>query len=353
MNQLNIAETKNRRPMDGKIVYTNGKEKVLKHGITEIAKSEYESDENIESIVLPNSVTSVGERAFASCRGLKSVTLMGGITSIGKEAFMGCWALERIDMPSSITSIGPCAFMNCERLASVHIPRVTDIKWGTFSGCKELKKMTMENSVVSIEANAFVYCESLEKIVIPAGVSKIEGNPFCGFTGTLEVSPENECFKVIDNNLYSIDGKEMVSFIDDGSRTEFTVPEGVTSVGTALGVHFGVRSNIESITLPHGVTEIEDGAFRYCKKLKRITLPDSITSMGSSAFSYCESLESIKIPASIEAIERYAFDHCESLKHVYYEGTKRDWQKIVITPNGNEKLCGKRAELAKIHYKCK
>ncbi len=49
-------------------------------------------------------------------------------------------------------------------------------------------------------------------------------------------------------------------------------------------------------TVPDGVTEIGDGAFKNCKTLTKITIPDSVTRIGHNAFSGCTSLTSVTLP---------------------------------------------------------
>ena len=61
---------------------------------------------------------------------------------------------------------------------------------------------------------------------------------------------------------------------------------------TILGLY---DKNVESITIPYGVTSIGEWAFCNCSSLESITLPDSVTSIGKSAFSGCSSLQSIHL----------------------------------------------------------
>ena len=46
------------------------------------------------------------------------------------------------------------------------------------------------------------------------------------------------------------------------------------------------------------VTEIEDGAFMNCKKLKKVTIPSNITRIGKNAFKGCKKLKTIIIKTS-------------------------------------------------------
>ncbi|WP_462352398.1 leucine-rich repeat protein [Capnocytophaga leadbetteri] len=70
------------------------------------------------------------------------------------------------------------------------------------------------------------------------------------------------------------------------------------------------------ITIPNGVTRIDNRVFWNNKKLKTISMPNTLTSIGLGAFSGCHSLQSLAIPNSVTSIEEEAFYSCISLKTV-------------------------------------
>ena len=69
-------------------------------------------------------------------------------------------------------------------------------------------------------------------------------------------------------------------------------------------------------TIPDGVTEIGDWAFKGCKSLKSITIPDSVTIIGYCSFEGCISLESITIPDGVTEIGNGAFFGCTGLRRM-------------------------------------
>ena len=64
------------------------------------------------------------------------------------------------------------------------------------------------------------------------------------------------------------------------------------------------------------VTEIEDRAFYYCRKMKSITIPNSVTTIGRHVFYYCDGLTSITIPSSVKLVDYYAFWNCHNLTSI-------------------------------------
>jgi hypothetical protein len=216
--------------------------------------------------------------------------------------------------------------------------------------CSALESVKLPESLTHIDSWTFCGCTSLESVEIPANVSRIDVNPFPECRTKITVSPENKHFKVIDGNLYSIDGAKLISYIPKENETHFSVPEGVTVIGHTAFCHC---DNLESVSLPEGVTTLGAYAFQCCKSLKRIALPSTLTIIECSAFDYCEKLESIHIPKSVATIEWCAFNRCEKLENVYYGGSKSDWKSIKIDRKLNEKLNGKKSERAALHYECK
>jgi len=62
-----------------------------------------------------------------------------------------------------------------------------------------------------------------------------------------------------------------------------------------------------TITLPAGITNIENRAFANFRNLTSITIPNSVINIGEEAFQGCTNLTSITIPNSVTSIGRMAF----------------------------------------------
>ena len=76
--------------------------------------------------------------------------------------------------------------------------------------------------------------------------------------------------------------------------TKVVIKQGVTTIGSHA---FFLCSNLESVSIPEGVTTIEDRAF-WQTSLKNITIPVSVTQIGSTikeVFYQCYNLEDITV----------------------------------------------------------
>lgn len=130
-----------------------------------------------------------------------------------------------------------------------------------------------------------------------------------------------------DNGDYSVSG------ILDGyqtARDSVSVKSKACSVNLTLqnennnlndfeikdGVLINYHGKGGAVTIPSGVTEIGDSAFRECTSLTSVTIPDSVTRIGSMAFYGCTGLTSVTIPNSVTSIERYVFSGCTGLTSV-------------------------------------
>ena len=99
--------------------------------------------------------------------------------------------------------------------------------------------------------------------------------------------------------------------------TSVTVPEGVTVIENSA---FSNCDNVTTVTLHDGVTVIGDSAFYYCNVLTTVNIPDTVTKIGEGAFTFCKSLTSINIPASVTKIGDYAFSDCHALTEITVDG---------------------------------
>ena len=238
--------------------------------VTAIGEKAFYNDNGLARLIIPDSVTRIGSDAFMGCNKLTSVTIGNGVTSIGDDAFYYCDSLTSIIIPDSVTSIGNYAFRYCSSLTSV----------------------TIGNSVKYISYSLFLDCNSLTSIT---------------------VDKNNTVYKSIDGNLYMKDGKTLKLYAIGKTATNFTIPDGVTSIDSYA---FSGCDSLTSIIIPDSVTSIGSYAFRDCSSLMSVKIPDSVTSIGGSTFSGCSSLTSITIPDSVTSIGSYAFYNCSSLTSV-------------------------------------
>ena len=79
------------------------------------------------------------------------------------------------------------------------------------------------------------------------------------------------------------------------------------------------------MTIPEGVTKIEEGTFSNCEFLTNVEIPKSITTIGSGAFEYCSALTCITIPEGIEYIQSFAFGECKGLTYIISKSVTPPW----------------------------
>ena len=70
------------------------------------------------------------------------------------------------------------------------------------------------------------------------------------------------------------------------------------------------KSNIKSVDILEGVTNVGSWSFQGCDALTSVTLPNSITDIGEYAFMGCSKLTNITIPNSATTIGGWGFCFC-------------------------------------------
>ena len=234
----------------------------LPENIPEIGPCMFYGCESLTSVTIPGGVTRICYCAFDRCFKLESVTILDGVTYIEMDAFRYCTKLKDITIPNSVTRIGEFAFDGCTSLTNIIIPDgVTYIGRRVFDGCKNLESITFPASLTTLGREIFYECEKLESVYITdldawcnishSGHAE-DGGPFGATLSTGGV------------NLY-LNG-ELV--------THWDVPEDWTFVCTALR---GIKS-LESVTIPSGITFINEGAFAGCSNLTSVTFENTTNS---------------------------------------------------------------------------
>ena len=238
--------------------------------------------------------------------------ISSGVTGIGKTAFEGCSALASVTIPESVKRIGDSAFSKCTALTSVTLPEgVTSIGDYAFYKCTALSSVTLPESVTGMGCYTFRKCSSLTSVTIPAGVTTIDYEAFCECSSLATVTI-SEGVQIIGER----------AFMDCTALTSVTIPGSVTSIYIAAFYHC---SALASVTIPDSVTHLGQYAFGVCSSLTSFRIPEGITSIEDKFFWNCSSLTSVTIPESVTSIDDEAFYGCSALAHVYYGGSKEQW----------------------------
>ena len=288
---------------------------------------------------------------------LTSVTLDEGVTSIGTYAFYNCSGLTGITISENVTTIGTYAFYNCTNLTNIIIDndKVTTTEssnWGTIfpasnlsvtfkknpgsyafyfsSGNTRLTSITFAEGVTSIGGSAFYYCTGLTGITIPEGVTSINFYAFYNCTGITSIT--------IPASVTSIGGgpnNGLASITVDANNPNYASQDGIVYNKAKTQFVF-IPSRIISVTIPDGVTSIDD-YFIGLTSLRSVTFAagSQLTTIGNTAFQNCTSLTSITIPENVTTIGTYAFNNCTNLRRITIDNDKvmTNWGTIFPANN--------------------
>ena len=305
-------------------------EVVIKEGITETSDALFYarlvSEAIIRKVTLPNSMTKIAFGTFYGQSKLKECVLPAHLEEVEEDAFRYC-NLSSVKLPESVRYVGKMAFFNNARLKSVTLP----------------------SGFCALGERAFASCD-LRNLHIPEsyGDFYVE-SAFCGNSHLATITlGEGSSMKVVDNVLYSGDGKDLILYAPGRTGSSYTVPDTVTGIGygafedsrlTEINLPATVRTfglntfcgcaKLRKITLPQGITQIPELAFYQCKSLTELTVPEGVTSIGHAALDECDNLSAVTLPKSLSFVDEGAFE-LGGLKDVYYAGTRADRKSIQV-----------------------
>ncbi len=227
----------------------------------------------LESIDLTG-ITTVGTYLFQYCSSLKEVTLDSGVSSIPTYMFSDCTALKTVDL-TGVTKLDNYAFQNCTALESIDLTSVTTLGTNLFKGCSSLNDVTLGSGITSLGNYMFQGCTSLESLELPASLT------YMG-TYTFQYS-----------GLKSIEIPSGVSvFGTSATATSCKVSDYVYLFDRCL--------NLETVTLPKGLSQMGAYIFQGCSSLKTVNYRDTDgTIVGEDG--------AITLSPNVKLIGNYAF----------------------------------------------
>lgn len=197
------------------------------------------------------------------------------------------------------------------------------IDWGDGSATETLSG-TGKVKTVHTYASIGDYVISLD---VADGCTLLLGHDGFGVCVMGEYTASSSGFggNVYCNMLKKVEVGAGVSFYTDRAFSFCTNLELVTlplDIGNLDAYSFWSCYSLKCVIIPRTVVEVGGGAFLGCYSLTTVSLPNTLTSLGyltiGSVFEECHSIERVVMPDSLSSLANKVCRDCSSLKRVIY-----------------------------------
>ena len=250
----------------------------------------------ITSLTFPETVQYLNASTAAYCESLSELKLPQSLVMIGEGCFVAT-ALQKVTIPANVRVFGEHAFSFCQELRSITFEGECPVFGGEcFVACPDDLTLYVPDDQLEAYQEAVAEIKDLypvEVAVEPSGKNAVPA----------EVKYDNEHF-VFDAVTGTI-----TEYTGESYRLD--VPETIdgVSVQTIGADAFNNNRNLIYLTLPEGLTAIEDGAFESAYQLSFVEFPSTLKTIGNRTF-YNYRGGKLMLPEGLERIGDKAFYHC-------------------------------------------
>ena len=264
--------------------------------------------------------------AFMDCYDLETFYVAEGNEVF--EAIGGCLYYRNTPNDAKTLALYPCGRTNLYFDAGI---TVTEIGTAACSMCSEFGEITIPASVGRIGVESF-YSTMMTKLVVQDGTTNICDRAFCQnpylmdaeIAGTVKYIGKmvfvHSFFDTEDydeNAIARLVLHEGIEEIDDEAFrfcrriNEVVLPDSLTRLGEYA---FCEGEGVKRVVIGNGLETVSEGAFAWCGGLPSLTIGASVKSIENKAFSGCDKLPSLDIPQGVTNIGMSAFSDCETLR---------------------------------------
>ena len=234
------------------------------------------NDKSIASITIPDGVVEIGEDAFTDCRNLQIVNIPASVTKDGVMAedaygyksfvFDKCTTLQQINVNSDNLELSSSdgVLFNKDKTVILFVPH-------------DLSTTHYVVPLGVIEFGiSFAYNITVEIIDIPESVEKIPMLIWhtCRALKEFNVDKENKFFSSVDGVLFNKAKTVLLKMPTQHKQICYTIPDGVVEIGNLA---FRGCTELETVHIPDSVNRINDRSFNCCENLRRVIVANQKT----------------------------------------------------------------------------
>lgn len=296
--------------------------------VTKIEALAFARNSFVYEIILPTNLKVMGAGAFFRDHRLRTINLHEAHKIKKLEDFNGQSRSlyngdGRSGYPKWVRYHAPLDDLTSDEEDRYNNPRTTDYHMmGTFGGT-DLREIQFPDNLKYAAFSTFDGCVNLEKITLgksfAGGFNPISYLDKKGFVLPLEQSTdkfdiqipnENKHFKIINNVLYSRDGKTVYGITKFYQGTTLTLDKSVKIITR----NAFANTRLKKVTVLGNLKLIANAAFMYCSRLRSFEVKGNIDTIGIEAFYYCEKLKKVICHGKIKTIGAKAFYSDSSLQ---------------------------------------
>ena len=194
----------------------------------------------------------------------------------------------------------------------------TALQSHTYDEATQTGTVVYEGTVTELGSNALLFNSNMTSVVIPEGVTKLGFQAFKGCSKLTTIKLPKSLKETGGLVFAGCGGLANGKLIVDDLAWWCSVSWGgpySTPLYYAKHLYSDEDTEITSLVIPEGVTNISAYAFYHCEGITSVSFPSTLESIGENAFAYTD-LMSVDIPVGFTEVAACAFEHCGSLASV-------------------------------------
>lgn len=271
------------------------------------------NEEEIKDLVVPDGVKIIEPNTFNGFKSIETVYIPESVDSIGDNAFLGCTNITKVTAHDIISWCG-ISFGYTQILQNgsvIFLSNPVCVSKNLYIGNEQVTELNIPEGVEEIGCTAFERCLGITKVSLPSTLKKVGADAFY------------DCTDIMTVNITSLQDYCSIDFGNPGANPfqDYIMNRAFTW----MLINGQYLRNLETLTVPDGLTEIKPNTFAKVDNSSYVVIPSSVSKIGAYAFyTSVRSLYTVYIGGHIGQMGEHAFGNCPYIGTLYVNDVNPD-----------------------------